>query len=300
VLGRIELPVPYAPNNTTFQRAVATALGRARLGDGDGASRRRPGPEGPGAADLHPVASCPDARPHVRAAERADRLRRDLERLERRIRGRTESLARQFDRVLRVLQAWGYVDGWALTEAGSRLSRLYHESDLLVAESLGAGLLDGLDPASVAGLASVFTFEHRGPSPAPTPAFPSAKVRQRWLAVEQLAKELNDAEKDAGLPVTRSPDPGFVALAHGWAAGEDLDELLDGEEMSGGDFVRNMKQLIDLLRQLGDVAPQPRTAEAAHKAADALFRGVVAASSVVAVPSPGPLVPDATGAGSGP
>ena len=51
--------------------------------------------------------------------------------------------------------------------------------------------------------------------------------------------------------------------------------------MSGGDFVRNVKQLIDLVRQLGQIAPEPATAKAASEAADRLFRGVVAASSVV-------------------
>src|SRR5207302_1286522 len=83
---------------------------------------------------------------------RADRLSGDARRLETRIRGRSESLARQFDRVLRVLEAWGYVDGWRLTGAGERLGRIYHECDLLVAEGLETGLLDGLDPASVAAL----------------------------------------------------------------------------------------------------------------------------------------------------
>ncbi len=42
-----------------------------------------------------------------------------------------------------------------------------------------------------------------------------------------------------------------------------------------------MKQLIDLLRQLGEVLPDESAARAAREAADALFRGVVAASSVV-------------------
>ena len=54
-----------------------------------------------------------------------------------------------------------------------------------------------------------------------------------------------------------------------------------GEEMTGGDFVRNVKQLIDLLRQVADVAPVPETARTARAAADALFRGVVAATSSV-------------------
>jgi len=74
------------------------------------------------------------------------------------VKGRSESLARQFDRVLRVLAAWGYVDGWALTENGERLGRLYHEADLLVAESLHAGLfvtahgLPDIDQAAEAGI----------------------------------------------------------------------------------------------------------------------------------------------------
>ena len=35
-----------------------------------------------------------------------------------------------------MLEAWGYIDGWSLTARGDRLSRIYHEADLLVAECL--------------------------------------------------------------------------------------------------------------------------------------------------------------------
>ena len=38
--------------------------------------------------------------------------------------------------------------------------------------------------------------------------------------------------------------------------GEPLAEVLDDEELAGGDFVRHVKQCIDLLRQLADVAPE--------------------------------------------
>jgi ATP-dependent RNA helicase HelY len=90
-----------------------------------------------------------------------------------------------------------------------------------------------------------------------------------------------DAEERAGLPMTRALDPGFVGLAHAWAAGDDLDAVLEDEELSGGDFVRNIKQLIDLLRQIGEVAPSRETRSSAQAAADALFRGVISASSAV-------------------
>jgi ATP-dependent RNA helicase HelY len=286
-VAHIELPVPYAPNNAGFRRQVASALIAARLREdglvgfhGGGRHRGRLIQAQAEAAAAHAVAACGDLRHHLRAAERADRLARDADRLERRIRGRTESLARQFDRVLRVLEAWGYVDGWSLTAAGQRLVRVYHEADLLVAECIEHGLLDGLAPADLAALVSAFTYETRGPGEV-TPWFPKGQLRERWLAIEQLAAELNEAEEEAGLPLTRRPDPGFIGLAHGWAAGQDLEHLIADEETTGGDFVRNVKQLIDLLRQVGEIAPDPATARAAREGADRLFRGVVAASSVV-------------------
>jgi ATP-dependent RNA helicase HelY len=288
-VARVELPSPYAPNNAGFQRHVASALIAAKVKPESGSTKlagnRRHWRDAVAqsqatAAESHPVAACPDARAHLRALDRADRLGRDLERLQRRVKGRLESLARQFDRVLRVLEAWGYVDGWSLTADGERLARLYHESDLLIAECLGQGLLDGLGEAEMAGLLSIFTFEARGPGEG-SAWFPNSRLRRRWADTEKVAVDLNSAEDDAGLPLTRRPDPGFVGYAHSWAAGEELAEVIEDEEMSGGDFVRNVKQLIDLLRQIGDVAPEPATAKAARGAADRLLRGVVAASSVV-------------------
>ncbi|MFP5317554.1 MAG: DEAD/DEAH box helicase [Acidimicrobiia bacterium] len=289
VVGHVELPTPYAPRSPGFQRTVADNLGRARLASG----RRGPEPaDGDGdddgrssrsAVHDHPVHQCPERRRHLRALERAERLEKDVRRLERRIRGRAESLARQFDRVLRVLEAWGYVDDWSLTPSGDQLTRIYHESDLLIAEAVRSGIFDDLDPTAVAALASAFTFQARGPAggePA-APWFPSARVKRRWTDLEKLAVDLNHTEEEAGLPLTRRPDPGFFAAAYGWAAGEGLADVIAEEELSGGDFVRNVKQLIDLLRQLGDVAPVPATAAAARQAADRLYRGVVSASSVV-------------------
>jgi ATP-dependent RNA helicase HelY len=62
-------------------------------------------------------------------------------------------------------------------------------------------------------------------------------------------------------------------------AGEGFAEVVSEEELTGGDFVRTMKQLIDLLRQVATIAPSPATRRAASKAAEAAFRGVVADSA---------------------
>ncbi|HEY8526137.1 MAG TPA: DEAD/DEAH box helicase [Acidimicrobiales bacterium] len=301
-VGEIDMPQPYAPNNRAYQREVASALRRAaprratRGRDGGWASRSaRSGPGGrrgsrrararavaaSPAVAAHPVHNCPDRDRHLRAVAQLGRARRELEAVRREVRSRTESLARRFDRVLRLLESWGYLDGWSVTDRGRVLARTYHEADLLVAEAMCRGLLDGLDPASLAGLVSCFTYEHRGPGPAPPPWFPSRLVQERWHQLERLAEELRDDEEAAGLPASREPDAGFAALAHAWAAGEPLGDVLDDEELSGGDFVRNIKTLLDLLRQIGDVAPDPATARTARQAAEAVHRGVVSISSTL-------------------
>ena len=63
-------------------------------------------------------------------------------------------------------------------------------------------------------------------------------------------------------------------------------------DVAPGDFVRNIRQLIDLVRQLAQVAPDPRTREAAHLAVALLRRGVVGADDPASVGSaPDPPVP---------
>ncbi len=281
-LGRIELPTPFTPNRQQFQRQVARLLSKATVA-GARHRRSRPtvDPAGSRAVAEHPVADDPLLRERLRAAGQAERAAREVEDLRSRIHGRSQSVAHRFDRVLRILETWGYVEGWALSDAGRRLAGFFHECDLLVVEAVRQGHLDGLEPAELAGLASVFSYEHRSPEAPPTPWFPSREVRKRWEAIESLARELRVAEEEAGLPTTRAPDPTFVAIAHAWASGQSFASVVEDEELSGGDFVRTMKQLIDLLRQLALLAPSEATRASAHDAADRLFRGVVAASTAI-------------------
>jgi ATP-dependent RNA helicase HelY len=280
----IQLPEPFAPRNPAFRRQAAERLRRAKLhDDGNGARADIRITELEHELAQHPAARDPDLDARLRGAEAIERLEREVNRLERRVRGRSESLARQFDRVLRVLEAWGYVDGWALTASGEQLARVYTETDLLVTEAISEGVLDGLRAPELAALVSCFTYERRGPDgqvPMPPSRWPTKTVAQRARAIERIASELNANEDDAGLPETRSPDPGFTPYVYDWAAGDALSDVLDDDEMTGGDFVRNVKQCIDLLRQIADVAPDPATRARAREAADACHRGVVTASGV--------------------
>ncbi len=276
-VGEVDMPLPYAPSNKSFQHEVARELAQVR-----GMRKRSRGSRATeAAAPRHPVADCPDVDRHLRSLAHAGRVRGEIADLDRRIAGSHGSLTRELDRVLSVLEQRGMVDGWELTARGALLVRVFHECDLLIADCLAAGLLDGLRAPDLAAVVSCFTYEHRSKVPAPAPWYPTRDLRQRVEAVLDRAEELRSVELAAGLPGTRAPDPTFLPLAHAWASGRDLDVVLDDEDMSGGDFVRNVRQLIDLLRQVGDAALDPATRHAGRAAAEALHLGVVAASTGV-------------------
>ena len=284
-IGQIELPMPYAPNSQSFQREVASRLHKARLSDlsgngmpAGGGRRRSPGAR----ATATRWPRCPDAQSHLprlrpgRAARARGRAARAADPRSHRVAGPPVRPGAAGDATRGATSTGGRSPSPATSWRGCTTRPISSWPS-----ACAAACFEGLGPAEAAGLASVFVYEARGPNPGPAAAFPTSRLRTRWADIERLARELHLAEEEAGLPLTRLPDPGFVAIAHAWADGHELEDVLEDEEVSGGDFVRVVKQLIDLLRQLGDVATEPATATAFRTAADNVFRGVIAASSVV-------------------
>jgi ATP-dependent RNA helicase HelY len=201
------------------------------------------------------------------------------------------SLPAQLDRRLDILERRGFVDGWRITEAGAALAAIYHESDLLVAEALRAGLFDGLEPAALAGVASALTFEARRSGDDVRPPR-QAVVVERLAHLETLAGEVRSDERRVGLRRTRRPDGGLARAVVAWASGATLDAVLRECEVAPGDFVRNVRQLIDLMRQLSQVARVPATAASADLAVALLRRGVVGADDPAVLGSRAGSAPD--------
>ncbi len=149
-VATIDLPRPFAPRSQAFQRATVDTLRRIQVHDSElPVDTDRAVSELQAEIDAHPLHRAPGSDAALRAAWQADRISRDVARLERRVGSRNESLARQFDRVLSVLEGWGYVEGWTLTDAGRLLARLNTEGDLVLAEALREGHLDEIEEATL-------------------------------------------------------------------------------------------------------------------------------------------------------
>ena len=294
-LTRLKVPRNFSSRNPQMRRDLASAL-RTRTHDlAPPPPSRRSAAGGPGPArhgdeidrlrsELreHPCHGCPDREDHARWAERWFKLDQESRTLRRRVEERTNTVARQFDRVCEVLMSVDYLDGDTVTERGQRLMRLYSDLDLVTAEALRTGVLEGLSTAGAAAALSVLVFEARRPDD-DAPRVPGGATRDAIDELVRLAGRVQTLEKQHRLDFTRQPDLGFAWATYRWAEGDDLDEVLSGPGglgLAAGDFVRWMKQVIDMAGQVADAAGAGPVRDTARDVVRALRRGVVAYTTV--------------------
>lgn len=297
VVGRVRIPKHFSPRNAGDRRVLASQLLEAAAGhEPAGRSRRGSSAAHRGTdddtiiADLrqrlrsHPCHGCSDREQHARWSERYFRAQREIADLEGRMKGRTNTIARRFDRILGVLAELGYLtsagDDAAVTDDGRMLMRLYSEGDLLVGESIRRRLWDGLDPAELAAASSCLIYESRASDDDEAPRLPKGPFREVVAAMGDLWSQLHGIEERHGLAVTRTLDPGFAWAVHRWANGTSLQVILMTTDLTAGDFVRWMRMTIDLLGQIAQALPADDPVRAvAMEATDRVNRGVVALTS---------------------
>ncbi len=278
---RIPLPRSGSARSARYRRDLAAQLVALRI-QPPRPSRNRP--DDPAAekraaelesrAAQHPCHSCPERPQHERWAVRTSKLEREVAGLDRRIRSRTETLGRQFDRVIAVLEELAYVQNFLLTDKGERLRRIYGEGDILVVEALAGGLFDGLSPPELAALISTLVYESRERMPRHV-EIPTQALRRRYRTMTEVYDTIRRSEDAHQVELCRELDPGFTATIFSWAEGKPLEDVLVESGMPAGDFVRNCKQLLDLLRQIEDIAG-PGLAQVARQAYRDVNRSVVA------------------------
>lgn len=227
----------------------------------------------------HPCHSCEDRDKHAQWADRGSRLQRENENLRKRVRARTETLSRQLDKVLTVLQEYDYVHNFSLTAKGALLARIYNENDLLVTEVVTRGWLNDLTPAEMAAVVSTFVFESRGPVEIGG-VLPTAATKRLFGKVTRLVARIQRSENRVGIEMTRGAEPGFARVVYRWSCGSHLDEVLD-ETSTPGDFIRSCKQTVDLMRQIAETNFEPTLRTALTTAAESVNRGVVAYAGLV-------------------
>ncbi len=310
-VGSMSLPKRVEHRQPRVRRDLASALRSAAAGLTVPAGRRRGGHRGDGDGDgefhdpelaslraqlrRHPAHNGANLESQIRQAERYLRIERDNAQLEKKVAAATNSLARTYDRIVGLLTERGFIEGPAtdphVTDDGRLLARIYSESDLLVAECLRAGAWAELKPAELAAVVSAVLYESRGGDgpPALAAEVPTQRLRQALQQTSRLSAALRADEQTHRIAPSREPDDGFVNVIYRWARTGDLAAALAAADahpsagigslqqaMSAGDFVRWCRQVLDLLDQVRNAAPDAELRATAKRAINDVRRGVVA------------------------
>ncbi len=285
-LGKIDLPTPYAPRNRSFQRETMERLRRAKV-------RRQPRDDGgdpiaglEAALAAHPLAGTSSRDPRLRAVGAIERLERD----EGAARAAGQEPERQprptvrprparprvvgLRRRLVIDERWGGA-GAALHRDRSAARRVAPRRALRRPLAAGARRRGVVLHVRAAGS------RRRGADGTVAVAVERGR-HERGARSTRCGASSSPTRTTPDCPRRASPTPGSRRTRSSGRAGTTSPSVLDDDELTGGDFVRHIKQCIDLLRQVGDVAPDPETRRAARDAADACHRGVVAAGGVAA------------------
>lgn len=226
----------------------------------------------------HPCHECSDRENHARIRERLARVEREIDDLESKIQARTNVIPRTFDRLCSVLRELGYLQHESVTTEGEMLAQIYSDADLVLAEAIRRGVLSELDAIELAATLSLFVFESRSDEPNRNQPH-NGKVVSAMKALDKLWIEIKFLEQRNQLQTMRELDSGVAAAIYKWASGGELVETLALAELPAGDFVRIVKQLIDLLTQVSDASAELNNR--VREAIKLLRRGVIAYSEVV-------------------
>ena len=296
VVATMKLPKGASARSATWRRDVALLLRERTAGltlERPRNQRTRDGADDQTLVDLrtalrrHACHGCEEREDHARWAERYTRLQREITQAQRRLAGRTHTLARQFDHVCDVLTELGYLRGGGdtltVTPVGRSLARIYNDNDLLVTEALRTGVWEGLSAPELAAAVSALVFQGRTDEPR-APDIPTRNVARALRDQARLLAELKDLERTNKVAYLGDLDGGFAQASYSWVLGRPLPQVLNEADMAAGDFVRWCKQLADFLDQVSvaaGVADAAAVAGLARQGAGAIRRGVVSYGSLV-------------------
>lgn len=152
------------------------------------------------------------------------------------------------DRKFALLQSMGYVDGRKLLPRGQIASSIFGY-EIQATELYFDGWLGRLEPVALIALLSTITHERRRDEPGRLRRREFRRILQTYS--DRLEEIRREERRVIGEELTSAADPGFADAAAAWAEGIPFEELLGRfPDFAEGDMIRQLRQVIDLIRQL--------------------------------------------------
>ena len=173
------------------------------------------------------------------------------------------TLSTQFLNIVNLLIKRGFLDNInnqiKITSKGTILTGLSTEADLLISEVLDSGALDNVSPNNLCIAISWISHNSRGDSSGEPPTiWPNDDLFDLYLKFSEIAVEISKDERRYNVAASRGLDFGLTYPVHKWSQGKALHEIINNELM-GGDFIKNILHIVDILNHVSSIYPPLRT-----------------------------------------
>lgn len=201
----------------------------------------------------HVCHRCPQIQEHLRFGENIERNKKYIKSLQSHLENDYVNLSKKCDQVIDLLAKLDYIitteDKLTLTKWGKFLKQIHSEFDLLIIESLRRNYLNNLSPIQLSCLLSGFVYNPRRDE-LEIPVNVDEIIKNNANQILKLSDEIIDIEKRNKITNIKNPHFGMANIIKQWCNDVNLKRILLKTDIAPGDFVRNVKQIIDLLRQI--------------------------------------------------
>lgn len=226
----------------------------------------------------HPCKKCPDLYKHLEILREEKRVQIQISQVTAQISKNNNGLLEHFDNLCSLLNQLGYIykygDTWRISELGDKLATVHCEKSLLTTQCLQLPSWRAINAAEFAAVIAALVYTPRsdqwlGSAPPNNP-----KIIDALNDADKVYNQLVALEKKYQISPTDPPIAQVVAGVYAWARGESIATLMLLCDLSAGDAVRFLKQVIDLLDHIEQI-DDPLMVTTAHNARKLIKRGVV-------------------------
>ncbi len=204
--------------------------------------------------EKHPCHGCKELSNHSRLVTEQKKILDRLLDLQNQPEELIESRVRFLDPMISVLKSFGFLTREGkVTPKGALMKLIFNENSMLIAQILHDGVLDGLKVEEKAAVLSTFVYESRYPRDKWVRKKLGESIYGIYRNIVRLDRQISRKEEKLGIPrdfSMRVLSSQLMVPTLRWAKGHGLVESIRGSKVSEGDFIRGMRRLVDLCRQI--------------------------------------------------
>ena len=160
---------------------------------------------------------------------------------------------REFQALVSVLEGAEYMRGRELLARGVAIANIRTTNELMAAECIAGGFLEGLSPVEMASVVSCIVAEPPRGRQSWHPMPLSNVVYEVGKALATIGRDLIRLQRKFEVEQPIFLEREYAGLVQAWAQGAEWSGLIAATGIDEGQLVRHFRQVIDMLQQLREV-----------------------------------------------